>query len=107
MAGDPRAHWQRRYADHGPWRLSWYEPVPERSLAMIRALRLAPDAAIVDVGGGASALAAELVAAGHADVTVLDLAASALDHAQARLGARARAITWVTADVRDQVRPRV
>ncbi len=101
MTADPRAHWQQRYEDREPAQLSWYEPVPQRSLAAIQALRLAPDAAILDVGGGASALAAELVAAGHTDVTVLNLAASALDRARARLGARAKEITWVTADIRE------
>ncbi len=101
MTTDPRAHWERRYADHAPSELSWFEPVPQRSLTAINALGLTPDAAILDVGGGASTLAAELVAAGHTDVTVLDLAASALDHAQDQHGGQLPEIKWITADIRD------
>ena len=75
--------------------------MPQRSLTAINALGLTPDAAILDVGGGASTLAAERVAAGHTDVTVLDLAASALDHAQDQHGGQSREIKWITADIRD------
>ncbi len=75
--------------------------MPQPSLTAINALGLTPDAAILDVGGGASTLAAELVAAGHTDVTVLDLAASALDHAQDQHGGQSREIKCTTADIRD------
>jgi SAM-dependent methyltransferase len=58
------------------------------------------DAAIVDVGGGASRLAAELRRRGHTDVTVLDLSVQALEIARADLGEAAGGVTWVEGDVR-------
>jgi trans-aconitate methyltransferase len=52
----------------------------------------------VDVGGGASRLVDALRDADHEHVTVLDVAAAALERAQRRLGARAAAVSWVVAD---------
>jgi SAM-dependent methyltransferase len=94
-----RAHWRRVYEERQPERLSWYEPVPERSLEMIERAHLEHDAAILDVGGGASTLAGELLDAGYTDITVADISVSAMDHAKARLGETAKRITWLEADV--------
>ena len=59
------------------------------SLALIDELALARDAAIVDVGGGASRLAGGLLSRGFADITVLDVCARALESARADIGADA------------------
>jgi trans-aconitate methyltransferase len=53
---------------------------------MVSALNVPLDAALIDVGGGASSLAAELIAKGYTDVSVLDLSEVALREAQARTG---------------------
>jgi ubiquinone/menaquinone biosynthesis C-methylase UbiE len=68
---------------------------------MIEGLRLAPDAPIIDLGGGASALAGALLNRGYLDLTVADISEAALETAKRSLGDRADAITWVKADVRD------
>jgi SAM-dependent methyltransferase len=94
-----RAHWQRVYKEREPDRLSWYEPVPERSLEMIERARLEPDAAILDIGGGASSLARELLDSGYTDITVADISGPAMDHAKARLGDASDRITWLEVDV--------
>jgi SAM-dependent methyltransferase len=60
---------------------------------------LGPDAAIVDVGGGASRLVDDLLARGFHDLEVLDLSAEALAVAQRRLGRRAAQVRWTVADV--------
>ena len=96
-----RAHWEQVYAEKDPREVSWFEPTPERSLSLIEATGVGRDAAILDVGGGASSLGAQLLEAGYTDVTVADLAASALKHAQAQLGDEAARITWLEADIRD------
>jgi 2-polyprenyl-3-methyl-5-hydroxy-6-metoxy-1,4-benzoquinol methylase len=79
MADEPsaREHWDSAYATRGVENVSWHQPVPAVSLELIHVLRIASDAAIVDVGGGGSPLAGELAARGF-DVTVLDLSAVAL-----------------------------
>jgi SAM-dependent methyltransferase len=94
-----RDHWERVYTDREPGEVSWYEPVPSASLAAIERLGLPPDAPIIDVGGGASRLAEELLRRGHTDITVADISARALDRAREGFAAADR-VEWVVADVR-------
>jgi SAM-dependent methyltransferase len=99
MAGD-RAHWERAHTERTADQVSWYEPLPQRSLKLIQATKLDHDASILDVGGGASSLAARLLATGYTDLTVADISPVALAHAQTELGASAARITWIEADIR-------
>lgn len=94
-----RDHWERVYTDKRPAEVSWYEAVPSASLAAIDGLGLPLDAPIIDVGGGASRLAEELLRGGHTDVTVADISARALDRAQDGF-ADADQVEWVVADIR-------
>jgi SAM-dependent methyltransferase len=98
-SGERRAHWDEVYERTGEAGGSWHEPEPACSLALIDALRLGPEASVVDVGGGASRLAGALVARGFTDVTVLDLSVVALRLARRRLGAAAAKVRWLAQDV--------
>lgn len=57
------------------------------------------------MGGGASTLVDGLIDAGYRNVTVLDLAPSALAIAQERIGTRAHRVTWIAGDVLDAPLP--
>jgi rhodanese-related sulfurtransferase len=94
-----KAHWEQIYRSHAPTEVSWFEADPAMSLQMIAAAKLAPDRAIVDVGGGASTLVDALVARGYRDLTVLDVSQAALDLARGRLGGDATTVRWITNDV--------
>lgn len=98
---DLAARWQRTYAEEPIDKLSWTEPVPATSLDLIAEAELPHDAALIDVGGGASGLAGELIHAGYSDVTVADISPEALERAQSDLGGDAGRITWTEADLRD------
>ena len=87
------------YSSRRPEELSWYQPHPAASLALVGHAAPGPDDPVVDVGGGASLLVDRLLEAGCTRLTVLDLSAAALAHARARLGSRAAAVEWVEADV--------
>jgi SAM-dependent methyltransferase len=78
--------------------VSWFEPRPRVSLAVVESLGIGPHEAVVDVGGGASRLVDHLVALGWSDVTVLDVSAAALRAARARLGDHP-GVTWLHQDV--------
>ena len=91
-------HWEDVYAQ-GDERASWTQDRPEASLRAIAAAGAAPDAPIIDVGGGSSRLAAALLEAGHTDVSVLDISAAALELAMERLGPDAGRVTWIVADL--------
>lgn len=92
-------HWRRTYEASRTDRLGWYRPRLDASLRLIESLQLTPAARIIDVGGGASTLVDDLLAAGHTDVTVLDLAPAALQTARDRLGAAAARVRWLQGDV--------
>jgi trans-aconitate methyltransferase len=79
--------------------VSWFQEDPAPSLELIALAGLSTDAAIIDIGGGASRLVDALVERKIAKITVLDLSAAALDAAKERLGGRGTDIEWVVADV--------
>ena len=99
MSNDDRqAHWDGVYSTKSEDAVSWFEPSPDISLALLREAGLQTDMAVVDIGGGASRLVDALVALPVADITVLDVSAAALRTAQARLPAGST-VQWITADV--------
>ena len=94
-----KAHWEQVYATKAAETVSWYQPVPARSLELLERAGVPQDGRIIDIGGGDSRLVDELLARGPAEVTVLDLSGGALRRAQARLDADAARVHWLEADV--------
>ena len=92
-------HWEAIYGRKAADQVSWYRPHLERSLRIIENAALPRDAAIIDVGGGASTLVDDLLARGYSNLTVLDISAAAIAFAKARLGAAADAVKWIAGDI--------
>lgn len=103
---DRRAHWDATYAAKGAGHVSWYQPNPKRSMAWIEAAAPRHAAAIIDIGGGASQLLDQLIAAGYTDLTVLDVSQVALSLTKARLGEDCRKVSWIVSDVTCWIPPR-
>jgi SAM-dependent methyltransferase len=99
---DPKAHWEKVYADKGEREVSWFEALPSTSIRMLEAAGLTADSCIIDVGGGDSRLVDTLAARGLDCLVVLDLSLAAIHRAQARLGDRAGRITWLERDVTEE-----
>lgn len=95
---DARRHWQGIYAGKSAPSVSWYQDTPRTSLDLIHETGLGHDAAIVDVGGGASTLVDHLLAEGFTRLSVLDIASAGLEQARVRLGAKADKVLWLTED---------
>jgi hypothetical protein len=85
---DRRAHWDQVYDTKRETEVSWFQESPTISLDLIRATGVALNVSIVDIGGGASRLVDGLLDEGFEAITVLDVSASALAAARARIGAR-------------------
>jgi SAM-dependent methyltransferase len=96
-----RDHWEEIYRTKGPGAVSWYRPHLDRSLAFLDRAGLSTDAAILDVGGGASTLVDDLLERGFHDVTVVDLSERAILLAKERLGPSAERVRWIVGDVTD------
>ena len=99
MSKSGKTHWQRVYGEKEPTTVSWYQPVPQKSLQLIRSTRIARDEPILDAGGGASTLVDHLMNEGYTDISVLDISGKALERSRARLGDRADAVTWIESNV--------
>lgn len=96
---DRRAHWDRVYTTKAPDAVSWFQPSPVRSLALLDDVGLTPDSRLIDVGGGDSTLVDALLARRMRHVTVLDISEAALARARARVGAQGSEVQWIAADV--------
>ena len=98
---DTSVHWNDVYRAKRTDELSWYQPLPARSIELLLRSGASQESEIIDVGGGDSTLVDALLERGFRHVTVLDISGKALERAQTRLGARAAGVTWIEADIRD------
>jgi len=94
-----RAHWEKIYQSKKSNEVSWTQDIPSTSLRFIHGFALSKNSSIIDIGGGESKLVDFLLEEGFEDITVLDIAASALDKVKERLGHRAHKVQWIVADV--------
>lgn len=94
-----KAHWEHVYSTKPTNSVSWFQSQATLSLQLIGETGVTADAAIIDVGGGASVLVDDLWSAGFCHLTVLDLSLAALTAAKARLGENATRIQWKEANI--------
>lgn len=92
-------HWEKVYTTKEADNVSWFQAHAELSMRLIRESCPRRDAAIIDVGGGASTLVDELLDDGYPNVTVLDLSSAALAESRRRLGVRGDTVRWMEADI--------
>jgi len=94
-----KEHWENIYSTKGMQEVSWFQQVPETSLALIQKVAPAKDAAIIDVGGGDGFLADNLLELGYTNITVLDISENAINRAKARIGKLAEKVKWIVSDI--------
>ncbi len=92
-------HWEQIYTTRAPDQVSWYAPHLSPSLQLIERTAVSRTSAIIDVGGGESTLVDDLIARGFEDITVLDIAETAIDANRKRLGDAADRVHWIAADI--------
>ncbi len=96
---DERAvHWESVYERNQIDEVSWYQSEPVVSLELLDVLGIADDAAVIDVGGGASVLVDALWRRGFTDLTVLDISDTALRASRERVGTDAT-VVWIDHDL--------
>jgi len=83
---DRMQHWDAAYESRGADGVSWFQPAPTISIALVELLKVPQDAAVIDIGGGASLFVDALVARGFRDLSVLDISELALETVSQRLG---------------------
>jgi 2-polyprenyl-3-methyl-5-hydroxy-6-metoxy-1,4-benzoquinol methylase len=96
---DVQTHWEKIYSEKAPNAVSWYRAHLETSLELIGRVASNFSASIIDVGGGESTLADDLLARGYHNIAVLDVSQTAIDVNKGRLGAASDRIHWLVADI--------
>src|SRR6266446_706245 len=99
FAMDVKTHWEKVYKTKAPDAVSWYLPHLETSLALIERTGAGLSSSIIDVGGGESTLADDLVSRGYQKVTVLEISETAVNVSKQRMGKAADEVHWLVADV--------
>lgn len=97
-----QAHWQQIHAEKLA-DVSWWQESKALWFDLVERIGLDKAAPVIDVGGGASLFVDELVSRGFTDVTLLDIAQSAIDRVRARLS---DAIHYECADITHFVTPK-
>jgi 2-polyprenyl-3-methyl-5-hydroxy-6-metoxy-1,4-benzoquinol methylase len=92
-------HWDNVYRTKAVTSVSWYQPTAEPSLAALDEFKVPNTASLIDIGGGASPLVDNLIERGFSDLTVLDIAAPALEIDRQRLGSAGGRVHWIAADI--------
>ncbi len=92
-------HWEAVYGKKKPDQVSWFRPHLDQSLAYVARAGLEQDAALLDVGGGASTFVDDLISDGYRNLTVNDISATGLEVARQRLGANAAFVKWLVGDI--------
>lgn len=103
---ETKIHWEHIYETKGATQVSWYQQHAQLSLQFIRNTGIRKTDRIIDVGGGASTLVDDLIAAGFRRISVLDVSARSLQLARQRLGTHAAGVTWIEADITQVELPR-
>jgi trans-aconitate methyltransferase len=94
-----KTHWEDIYRDKSPLEVSWFQREPALSLQLITNTGFSTDAAIIDIGGGASILVDRLLERGYQHLAVLDISGTALNHSKQRLGSTAAHVEWLESDI--------
>lgn len=92
-------HWENVYRTRKPGEVSWYQAKATVSLQLIAESGISSGQSIIDVGGGASVLADDLLAADFRDITVLDISVEALAASRQRLGEKSAVVQWLQSDI--------
>lgn len=96
---DHKQHWEQVYSTKASDSVSWFQKHADQSLRLIHNTGLGKDAAIIDVGGGASGFVGDLAAEGYTDLTVIDLSSAALAVAKQSLGEYVDCVRWMEGDI--------
>jgi 2-polyprenyl-3-methyl-5-hydroxy-6-metoxy-1,4-benzoquinol methylase len=92
-------YWEAIYQTKALKEVGWYQAIPVNALEYLKAYSVPHSAHIIDVGGGDSLLVDNLLELGYSSVTVLDIAAGAIERAKLRLGDKANQVNWLVSDV--------
>ena len=95
-----KEHWNKVYSSNDTTKLGWYEETPAPSIKLLSKCNISKDAAILDVGAGATTLIDYLVNNGYTNITAADISEEAIEKLKGRLGKEKSALVkWIVDDL--------
>ncbi len=92
-------HWERIYSEKSDLEVSWFQNVPQTSLKLIDELQIKAADPIIDIGGGNSNLAFNLLDHGYSNVSVLDISGVCIQNMKDKHPELADQIQWIESDI--------
>jgi len=93
-------HWESVYHNAPVDRLGWYESRSDPSLKLIELCKLSKNAALLNVGAGATTLVDELIELGYRNIIANDISSKALEALKLRLGSEhSSQVRWIVDDL--------
>ncbi len=96
-----KEHWENVFATKQEKSVSWYQQEPLTSIDFFIENKIPKEAKIIDVGGGDSYLIDNLLEMGYTNLFLLDISSKAIERVKSRLGAKAKNVGFIVADVLD------
>jgi len=95
-----KQHWEEIYKTKDTTsEVSWYQKTTQTSIDLILSTHVNKSDNIIDIGGGDSKLVDKLLELNFQNLSVLDISATAIKKAEARLGDKAKLVTWIESDI--------
>ena len=94
-------HWEKVYKKKKTEEVSWYQLNPKTSVELILSLNPDKEDSIIDIGGGDSLLADNLIEFGFTRIFVLDISSGALEKSRNRLQKNREYLNWLHSDITD------
>ena len=94
-----KEHWEKVYTSKEDNEVSWYQDIPRTSIEVVKKMSNGRSDSIIDIGGGNSNLASELMNLKFLDISVLDISEASLNRTKEKLGEKAKNIDWYVSDV--------
>lgn len=101
MENPIKEHWEKIYHTKEFNEVSWYQENPKTSINLILSVNPNKESYILDIGGGDSNLADNLLDLNFKNISVLDISQKALEKSMNRLGEKAKIIKWIESDLRE------
>jgi len=96
---EQKQHWENVFCTKQQNEVSWYQPVPQKSIDFLETQHISKADAVIDIGCGDSYFVDYLVNHNYENIHALDISENAIQRLQKRLGDKANAIHWIVSDI--------
>jgi len=94
-------HWNNIYNTKDADKVGWFQPNPVPSIEMLKTSGFNKNSHIIDIGGGDSYFAEQLLDLGYKNISVLDISECAIERAKKRMDKKADNIQWICSNILD------